>query len=56
MVAFACFLVSLGLAELVVRLVPVLERFFQVGVAVCCTFLTMFAMAGVILYLGARRT
>jgi hypothetical protein len=55
-VAFLCFLVSFGLATLVVKLVPVLQRFFQVGIAVCCTVLTMFVMAGVILYLGARRT
>ncbi len=54
-VACLCYLVSFGLAALVVKVMPVLQRFFQVGVVACSTVLTMFSMAVVILYLGARK-
>jgi hypothetical protein len=50
-----CYLTSLGLASLVVKLMPVLQRFYQVGVIICSTVLTLFVMSGVILYFGARR-
>ncbi len=56
LIAGACYLVSFGLASIVIKVVPALQHFFQTGVVVCSVVLAMFFLSGLVLYLGARRS
>jgi len=54
-IAGGCYLASYGLAAVVVKIMPALERFFQAGVIVCSGGLTLVVVSALVLFLGGRR-
>ncbi len=54
-IAGGCYLAAYGLAALIVKIMPALERFFQAGVIVCSGGLTLVVVSGLVLFLGGRR-
>ena len=55
-VACLCYFLSYGIGFVLIKFMPMLERFFRIGIALASTVLTLFAMAGIIFYLNLRRS